>query len=263
MCLQTTVIQKQFQNFFFQNRMDTCDFKFTFGDGFFAKEDAIDFIKELGLSPDGFICLLLRGTWYAVHINQSWEELTISRERMWVKSPKMKKNDEMPVYDIKDMSPSDIREKIPYNTETFYGGAYEWNSGLVKDLTSINRGQLLYAKPDGTQRLMSRTNVDIDVHNACVFLGCCLFDAHIPVYQLDAVANYFTFSKPGMQKLWSKGIVAINPFHNAAIRTEDGGQYYLNDWVEKLQAEGKLIGGKDPSRCVNYHTQAWRNTQPQ
>ena len=252
-------IKKTFSNFFFCNQRDSCELVFSYGDGFATKQEAVAFIESIGISPMGFVYFLFKGTWYAVHLNSWQEELVFSKERMWIKYSSVI-GAQTEVFDITKAEPAEIREKITFSTATMSGGWHCWNNSLLRDLHQINRGNIgVQFIGEGIPYENINGHSSVCIENAGVLLGCCLFDDPIPVFQLDVVNGYFNNDpKPAFKKLWKEGVVALDPFKNIEIHTEDGQPYYLNYWMGYLQTHNIPVGNMDPGACINFKSGAWK-----
>lgn len=252
-------IQKEFSNFFFCNHRDSCNFVFSYGDGFATKQEAVAFIESIGISPNGFVYVCIKDTWYAVHLNNWCEELVFSKERMWLKNSGII-GASTETFDIVGAEPTEILDKITFSTDTMYGGRHFWNNSLLRDLHTINRDSITIQFVEGLAPYKNiKGDINVCVENAGVLLGCCLFDSPIPVFQLDSVNGYFNNDpKPAFMKLWKDGVIAFDPFKNISIRTEDGEPYYLNYWMGYLQSHNIPVGDMDPGGCINFKSGAWK-----
>lgn len=246
-------IPKIFTNFFLMDFPDTIEFQYSYGDGFMTDEEARQAIHELSLDMNQFTFMQFCGLWYAVFVQESTAtRLMISRERLW-----LQKGDSTPIKiaSIAQYDSSRIRALIPFKPEKPDGGKKPRFPAIRFDLEYINNdslqcvGNLDATAYSGDSFLL--------YHNSAVFLGCCLFETNIPVFQLDSINNYACSAVDDIEKLWSQGVKAANPFRNTVIYA-DKKPYYLNDWISELQARDILIDGYDPKDTANKMCSAWR-----
>lgn len=246
-------ITKVFTNFFLMDFPDTIDFQYSYGDGFTTDEEARRAIHELSLDMNQFSFMQFCGLWYAIFVQESAaRRLMISRERLW-----LQEGDTSPIKSavITQYDSARIRALIPFRPEKPDGGRKPRFPAICFDLEYINNdslkcvGNLDAAAYNGDAFLL--------YHNSMVFLGCCLFETNIPVFQLDSINNYSCSTIGDIEKLWSQGVKAANPFHNTVVYA-DKKPYCLNDWIAELQARGILIDGYDPKDTANKLCSAWR-----
>lgn len=246
-------VEKTFSNYFFMDYPDTVTFHYSYGDGFNTQEEATAAIQSLGFDASQFVFLQFCGLWYAVFIQEYQNQLAVSKERLWLQQGDQRAP--IRIYPITGGTPQQIASLVPFPPTGSYGGKRHRAPAIRFDMEFINNGTI-QCSGNLDEAEFSGSAFTL-YHNSVVFLGSCLFETNISVFQLDSINYYSRGTLNNLEKLWSAGVKAVNPFHNSVVYA-DKKPYMLSDWIEELQAAGKLIDGYEPIEVANKMCSAWR-----
>ena len=215
--LNTVFLKKDYHNYY-TDKTESCVLRWNIEEGFRNHFEAKAQVRNRGMNPKAFRYFQFGLYVYAVGVQNARKQIVMARDVYWAN------------IEGKGLIKYPYTELMPYLIERKCSGNL-FSTKMAMDL--MNASKVMFFEISEPFKFTSYKNLSHSSLSYPTVFAMAMFDRYIPVYELNVVDDYYNSwdEMPSRKSLWSRGVVALNPFNGKHKSTKDGKPYALEAWL--------------------------------